>query len=409
MYDFARGKAHPDPEKAQLAARLETLEARVLDTARSIYNNPEISFEEVESSRTLITMLTDAGFTVEHPFGGIDTAFRATRGSGDLVVSLCVEYDALEGVGHACGHNIIAGASLGAALALGPAADDLGITLHVHGTPAEEHGAGKQIMIDNGAFDGVHLSLMTHGGPDQGTYNPLGSTSQAVGRFRTTFLGRGAHAAGAPHDGINASDAATIAHVAAGLLRQQVKDGQRFALVTREAGVLTNIIPEKSIVEWECRAVTLEAWQELHDRIVKCLEAGAHATGCSIDTVATEPLYEPLLQNDTLGEVWNEGMSVLGLPIEGSLGVNAASTDMGNVSQRVPSLHPFVGVQGSSASLHTAAFQEVAGTDAAYTLMFDSALAMAWIIQEVARNDERRSRIMADAAALREATNERLA
>lgn len=400
VFDFSKALAHSDERKKAIAAALEENSQRVLATAQSIYEEPEVSFEEVESAKKLTAVLSDAGFEVQQPFGGLDTAFRATRGSGSLVVSLCVEYDALEGVGHACGHNLIAGASLGAGLALAGVVDELDITLHVIGTPAEEHGGGKQIMIENGAFDGVHLSLMAHGGPDQGTYNPIGSTSQAVGRFRTTYTGKGAHAAGAPHDGINAGDAATIAQVAAGLLRQQVEDGRRFALVTKQGGVLTNIIPSTAVIEWECRAVTMEDWQALHDRIVKCLEAGAHATGCSMETVSTEPMYEPLLQNLTLAEAWNDAMRVLGRPVEGSLGINAASTDMGNVSQRVPSLHPFVGVTGSNAALHTADFQKVAGTDAAYDLMFDSAIAMAWIINDVASGRERRAQILSDATEL---------
>lgn len=402
MHDFSAALAHPDQRKRRIAESLSQQAETVLATARSIHAEPETSFQEFNSAKKLAAVLAEAGFRVEAPFAGLDTAFRATAGSGSLVVTLCLEYDSLEGIGHACGHNIIAGASLGAGLALRGLVDELDITLQLIGTPAEEHGAGKQIMLDNGAFVGTHLAMMTHPGPDVGTYDVLGSTSQSVGRFRTTFHGRAAHAAGFPHRGLNASDAAIIAQVAAGMLRQQVEDGHRFALITREAGVETNIIPERAVVDWECRAVTLEGWTTLRERIVACLEAGAHAAQCTMDTVEIEPLYEPLLQNTTLGTAWNEAMSVLGRPLNGSLGVNAASTDMGNVSQRFPSLHPFVGVSGAHESLHSAAFTQAADTDAAYDLMFDSALAMAWIAEDVASNPHRRQQILADAALLQE-------
>ena len=402
MYDFSAALTHPDPRKREIAESLQHRAEEVLATARSIHAEPEISFREYASARKLVDVLSGAGFRVEAPIGGLDTAFRATAGSGSLVVSLCLEYDSLEGIGHACGHNLIAGASLGAGLALREAVDDLDITLQLIGTPAEEHGAGKKILLDNGVFEGTHLSLMTHPGPDVGTYDVLGSTSQAVGRFRTTFSGHAAHAAGFPHQGRNASDAAIIAQVAAGLLREQVEDGQRFALITRQAGVETNIIPDKAIVDWECRTKTLEDWTTLRNRIVRCLEAGAHAADCTLETVEIEPVYEPLLQNSTLGTAWNEAMAVLGRPLQGSLGVNAASTDMGNVSQRFPSLHPFVGVSGIHESLHSAAFAQAADTDAAYDLMFDSALAMAWIVEDIASHPQRRQQILSDAARLKE-------
>lgn len=400
MYDFSTALAHPDPRKRELAQSLQRQAKEVLSTARSIHAEPEVSFQEYASAKKLGDVLSKAEFRIEAPIGGLDTAFRATAGSGSLVISLCVEYDALEGIGHACGHNLIAGASLGAGLALRGAVDDLDITLQLIGTPAEEHGAGKQLLLDNGVFEGTHLSLMTHPGPDVGTYDVLGSTSQAVGRFRTTFSGHAAHAAGFPHQGRNASDAAIIAQMAAGLLRQQVEDGRRFALITREAGVETNIIPDKSVVDWECRAETLEDWTTLRDRILRCLEAGAHGADCTLETVEIEPVYEPLLQNPTLGTAWNEAMVVLGRPLKGSLGVNAASTDMGNVSQRIPSLHPFVGVSGVHESLHSAAFAQVADSDAAYDLMFDSALAMAWIVEDIAAHPQRRQQILSDAARL---------
>ncbi|MCT1654565.1 amidohydrolase [Brachybacterium muris] len=393
------GTAHPDPAKARIADAYRARRADVLDVARAIHADPEISFEEHRAHDRATDLLEKAGFTVERGIADLPTAFRATLGGGSLVATLCVEYDALPGIGHGCGHNLIAGASLGAALALVEAVPELDLTVQVIGTPAEEHGGGKQLLIERGVFEGVHLSLMTHAMSHTDTYDPIGSTSQAVGRWRATYTGRGAHAAANPADGLNANDAAVIAQVAAGLLRQQVADGQRLALVPQQSGV-TNIIPEKAEIDLECRALTMDQFTSLRDRLFDCLRAGAVATGCELDITATEPVYEPLLQDEVLGQAWNEGMEVLGRPLAGSLGVMAGSTDMGNVSQRVPSLHPFVGITGVDVPLHTREFAAAAATDEAYHLMDDAALAMAWAIQSVAADPERRERVLATAREL---------
>src|SRR5699024_4876651 len=340
--------------------------------------DPEIAFTEHRAQERCADLLERAGFTLERGIADLPTAFRATIGEGSLVASLCVEYDALPELGHGCGHNLIAGASLGAALALAEQVAQLDLTLVVIGTPAEEHGGGKQLLIDRGAFDGVHLSLMTHPTPHTDTYDPIGSTSQAVGRWRATYTGRGAHAAASPSDGINANDAAVVAQVAAGLLRQRVRDGQRLALVPQQSG-LTNIVPETAVLDFECRARTMPEFEQLRRQLFACLEAGAVATGATLAIEATEPVYEPLQQDEVLGAAWNAAMEQLGRPLQGSLGVMAASTDMGNVSQRVPGLHPFVGVTGAGGALHTREFAAHAVSAEGFALLDDAAVAMAWV------------------------------
>ena len=379
--------AHPDPAKAQIADAYRAHEAQVMSLARAIHADPEIAFAEHRAHDRCADLLEGAGFTVERGVADLPTAFRATIGEGSLVASLCVEYDALPEVGHGCGHNLIAGASLGAALALSELVTQLDLTLVVIGTPAEEHGGGKQLLIDRGVFEGVHLSLMSHPTPHTDTYDPIGSTSQAVGRWRATYTGRGAHAAANPSDGINANDAAVVAQVAAGLLRQRIRDGQRLALIPIQTGI-TNIIPETAVIDFECRALTMPEFELLRDQLFACLEAGAVATGARVEIVGTEPVYEPLRQDEGLGHAWNAAMTVLGRPLAGSLGVMAASTDMGNVSQRVPSLHPFVGITGAGGALHTREFAEHAASEEGYRLMADAAVAMAWVIHDVATDPE---------------------
>jgi len=386
-------------DDAALATAYASHRQEVRALARAIHAEPEAAFEEQRAHDRCAALLEAAGFTLERGIAELPTAFRATLGSGALVASLCVEYDALPEIGHGCGHNLIAGASLGAGLALANAVDELDVTLQVIGTPAEEHGGGKQLLIDRGIFDGVHLSLMSHPTPHTDTYDVLGSTSQAVGRWRATFTGRGAHAAANPSEGINANDAAVIAQVAAGLLRQRIRDGQRLALVPQQSGV-TNIVPEQAVIDFECRALTLPAFEELREQLFACLEGGAVATGATLEITSTEPVYEPLLQDEVLGAAWNAAMQRLGRPLNGSLGIMAASTDMGNVSQRVPSLHPFVGITGAGGALHTREFAAHADSEEGYRLMDDAALALAGVIRDVALDPASRETILARAAQL---------
>lgn len=387
-----------DPEFAAFAVHRDRIHA----VARAIHADPEIAFEERHAHDRCADLLEQAGFTLERGIAGLPTAFRATLGTGSLVAALCVEYDALPEIGHGCGHNLIAGASLGAALALAEAVDELDVTLQVIGTPAEEHGGGKQLLIERGVFDGVHLSLMAHPTPHTDTYDVLGSTSQAVGRWRATYTGRGAHAAANPADGVNANDAAVIAQVAAGLLRQRVKDGQRLALVPQQSGV-TNIVPETAVIDFECRALTMAEFEQLRDRLFACLESGAVATGAALAIERTEPVYEPLRQDEVLGVAWNAAMQRLGRPLNGSLGIMAASTDMGNVTQRVPGLHPFVGISGAGGALHTREFAAHADSPQGYRLMDDAAIAMAWVIRDVATTPASRAAILDRAAQLAQA------
>ncbi|WP_114853214.1 amidohydrolase [Brachybacterium sp. YJGR34] len=391
--------AFADDARAALAAAYAAARTRVHALADALHADPEIAFEEHRAHDRCAALLEGAGFVLERGIAELPTAFRARIGSGSLVAALCVEYDALPGIGHGCGHDLIAGASLGAALALAGAVDELDLTLLVIGTPAEEHGGGKQLLLDRGVFDGVDLALMAHPTGHTDTYDVLGSTSQAVGRWRATYTGRGAHAAANPTEGVNANDAAVIAQVAAGLLRQRVEDGQRLALVPQQTG-LTNIVPERAVVDFECRALTMPAFEQLRDLLMACFEAGAVATGARLEIEATEPVYEPLLQDEVLGAAWNAAMERLGRPLNGSLGVMAASTDMGNVTQRVPGLHPFVGITGADAALHTPAFAEHSASAEGRRLLDDAAVAMAWVIRDVAADPAARAAVREQAARL---------
>lgn len=384
-------------DHAALAAGIAQWREPVLELSRALHARPELSFEEVEAARAIVELLEKGGFDVETGTSGLPTAFSASIGSGELTVALCVEYDALPGVGHACGHNLIAGASVAAALALAPHVDRLGITLKAIGTPAEEHGGGKAIMLEAGAFDGVGLALMVHPVQDGITYNPTGTTAQAVGRYRATFTGKAAHAAAAPHQGINAADAATLSQVAIGLLRQQIPDDHRVASYIAEAGRVTNIIAEKAVVEFECRAFTLPEYESLLVRVKRCFEGSALSTGTTLEFESTEPLYEPLLQDDALAAYWTSAMDAFGKDTSPAAKLGGGSTDMGNISQVIPSLHPWLSIPGADVPIHSHGFAAVADTPAAYEVMFEAGAALAWTISDAATSPTERARFMAAA------------
>jgi amidohydrolase len=392
--------------RGALADAVERWRPRVQAVAKEIHALKEISFEEVRSAEAIAALLEEGGFEVERGTAGLPTAFSASAGSGDLTVALCVEYDALPEIGHACGHNLIAGASVAAALALRPFVDELGITLKAIGTPAEEHGGGKALMLERGAFDGVGLALMVHPVQDGITYNPAGTSAQAVGRYQATFSGKAAHAAAAPHQGINAADAAVLSQVAIGLLRQQIPADHRIACFVAEAGHVTNIIPEKAVVQFECRAFTLPEYEALHQRVRNCFEGAALATGTTLVIEEAEPLYEPLLQDDTLAAHWTDAMNAFGKDTSRSSGLSGGSTDMGNISQVIPSLHPWLSIPGANVPIHSHAFAALADSPEAYGVMFQAATALAWTVAGAASTPTERERFTQAAYRRRTVTQE---
>lgn len=368
--------------------------ADLLALSRAIHADPELAFEEHHAVARVAAELENAGFAVTVGVHGLETALRATYGTGDFHAVICVEYDALPGVGHACGHNIIAAAGVGAALAAAAVADHLGLTVTVLGTPAEEHGGGKVLMLADGAWDDATISLMVHPYPADAW--PTTTSMQAVHRLRVTFTGQGAHAAAAPHQARNASDAATIALVAVGLLRQQVRDGARINAIITEAGVVTNIIAERSVVELEVREATAEALTALETRVLACFEGAAIAAGVDWAVTETEPLYADLRQDEWLVGRFAEHLAATGRTLDPTEPHRSGgSTDMGNVSHVIPSIHPVVGVLGATGSIHTAEFAVAAGGPAGDQAVLDAAVALASTIVDVASDPQARARYLA--------------
>lgn len=384
--------------KQRSADAVRSWEQRLVEISHEIHDDPEIAFEEVRAANLVAATLRDAGFTATVGAFGVDTAIDASFGDGEFVVAICAEYDALPVIGHACGHNVIAAAGLGAAIALAAIADDAGLTVKLLGTPAEEHGGGKVLMLEGGAWEDATVSLMVHGAPGIDVRCESFAT-QAVDRFQVTYTGRPAHAAAAPDKGVNALDAATIALTAIGLLRQQLPGTVRTAAVITQGGEVTNIIPARTVLQAEVRSFDLDELRDAKRRVMACFEAGALAAGCSWEQVRTEPRYDPLVQEPLLADAWNDALTELGREPIAFSGMAGGSTDMGNVSQVVPSIHPGIAIIGSTSAPHTEGFAADAATPAADRAVIDSAIGLAWAAATAALTPSSRADLLARQAA----------
>lgn len=375
-----------------IAAGVAAAHPRLIALSRDLYDHPEIAWEEVRSARRVAEELSDNGFDITEKYCGLDTAFAARIGSGDLHIALCAEYDALPGLGHACGHNLIAAISVGAALALAPAADDLGVTLTVIGTPAEEGGGGKIELLERGGFERQHAAAMVHPGPvDIARARPF-----AVSHSHIAYAGRAAHAAAYPERGINAADAFTVAQVAIGLLRQQLPSSVRVhGLVTR-GGEAPNSIPQRTEGRWYVRAETLAELAEIEPRVMRCFEAGALASGAALTVSAESKPYAEFRNDDDLLACYERRATAVGrrLRTGPDTMMARASTDMGNVSQVIPSVHPYIGIDSLPAVNHQPEFAAATITSAAQTAIAQGALALAGTVADAASPGTIRQRLL---------------
>lgn len=377
--------APASPLKPAIAAQVETDRVRLLEVSHTLAAHPEVAWQEHASVALLTTELGAAGFDVTVGVAGLDTAFVATAGSGTRRVAILAEYDALPGLGHACGHNVVAAAALGAARALVAHVDALDLTLQVIGSPAEEGGGGKILMLEAGVFDGLHAAMMIHPGPA----NALLARPYAVAHWRVAYEGFGAHAAAYPELGVNAADALTIAQVAIGLLRQQLPATTRVHGIVTEAGTAANAIPAHAEGHWYVRAPDLEQLDALCDRVRACFEAGALATGCTLTIDETSPRYADFRNDEALAALFDANATARGLDMGGDGGMNTASTDMGNVSQVVRAIHPYLGIDSLPAVNHQAAFATAAVAPPADAVVLEAAILLAWTVADFAQTGSR--------------------
>lgn len=378
----------PDPRLAALkeraAGEIAARRDRLVALSHAIHAEPELAWEEHGAAARVAAAMREAGFEITEGAYDVPTAVEAVAGTGDLTVALCAEYDALPGLGHACGHNVIAATGVGAAVALATVAAEAGLRVKLLGTPAEEHGGGKVAMLAAGAWEDADLSMMVH--PDTGGDLPAGAwCSTAVERFEVVFTGRAAHTAATPEEGVNAGAAATLALTAIGLLRQHLRAETRVNAFVSHGGETTNIVPDRTVLQVEVRALDLGVWRDLKRRVLACFEGAAIATGCGWSWVAPEHAYAPVRHDETLAALWDanltaRGRSLTRAPITGG----GPSTDMGNVSQVVPAIHPLIAILGETARPHTPGFTAAAVTPAANDALIDGAVALAWTALDVA-------------------------
>jgi amidohydrolase len=361
--------------------------------ARRIHATPEIAFQEEKASQWLTETLERHGFAVQRGVADLPTAFRAVRaaGSGGPSVAFLAEYDALPEIGHACGHNLICTAALGAGIGLAAAGPGVAGKVFVLGTPAEEGGGGKVLMLQRGAFAGIDAALMFH----PADYTLTMRASLASYRLKVKFVGKAAHAAAAPYEGINALDGLVQMFVNIGLLRQQLRDDARVHGIITYGGAAPNIIPDRAEAAFSVRATDSAYAAKVLEKVINCGRAGAAATGATFEH-ETQKGYESMKPNRSLAAAIERHLQELGWAVDRPpQRVRMGSTDMGDVSQRIPSLHPYLAI-GKNVSGHTVEFREAARSDEGLRAMLTAAKVMALTGLDVMTNSSFLEQVRAD-------------
>src|SRR5437870_4915638 len=341
--------------RAAVRERVAASRDRLVALSHRIHAHPELAFEEERASTWCAEALDAAGFTVERGVCDLPTAFVARAGSGPLHLALCAEYDCLPGIGHACGHNIIAAIAVGAGVAAARVADDVGLTVSVVGTPAEERGGGKILLLERGAFAGVHAAMMVHPAP----VDVVEPVTLAWWDFEVRYTGKSAHAAAFPEYGINAADALTVAQTAIGLLRQHIRFTDRVHGIVTKGGDAPNVVPADTCAKYIVRARSLRDLDEIRGKVMRCFEAGALATGSTLAVREDHSPYAEMHHDHAIAAHYRRNAEALGrsFPEMGAaLERTAGSTDMGNVSLALPSIHPLIGIASLPAVNHQPEF-----------------------------------------------------
>ncbi len=371
--------------KSKVKKDLDRLISSLQDVSDWMYDNPELGFEEYKTSEYLIGYLDSHGLEVKSPVGGLDTAFSTTLGSSGPLVVLCVEYDALPEIGHACGHNIIATASIGAGLALKGLVDDLKIRVKILGTPAEEGGGGKIVLLDEGEFEDASCSMMIHPAP----YNVANPTLTTIQQYKVEYFGKDAHAAGAPQEGINALDAQIQLFVNASTFRQQLPPTNRMHGVILDGGFKPNIIPSYTSSEWYLRALNGEDLAILEKKFKNFVEAAALSTGCTVEINSPDYRYSEVINNKVMYEIFMENAKDVDREMlyEDSSIQGLGSTDMGNISLAMPSIHPMLSIDSGKAVNHQPEFAAATIKEGGHKAIYDGAYCMATTIVDLAEKN----------------------
>jgi amidohydrolase len=363
------------------------------EISRKIHDNPETAMEERQASAWLCAYLEKYGFKLEKGIYGLPTAFRAKYGKGKPAIAFLAEYDALPGVGHGCGHNLIATSSIAAGMAARCAADALGGTVIVYGTPGEEMAGGKAIMATRGAFRDADIAMEVHpGGGHHIVMNAL-----ACQNLEVEFFGKAAHAAGEPENGVNALAALILAYNAIDALRQHVREKARIHGVITDGGALANIVPAHTAASFMVRARENDYLDILEQKVIDCFTGAAVATGAELKYKWDDERYTALKNNLALGHLFQKNMAALGKRIPmGEHSKFGGSTDVGNVSQLIPTIHPTVSVAPESVATHSPDFTRAAASSGAFDNMLAAAKAMAMTAVDLLAGPETLAKVRAE-------------
>jgi amidohydrolase len=385
--------------KRDVVAEIDRLAPLLIEISRDIHAHPELNYEETHAHDVLTDALSSGFSSVTRSAFGVDTAFHTSKGDANGPrVGIVLEYDALPEIGHACGHNVIAAAGLGASLGLAPFMGSAGGLLEVYGTPAEEGGGGKIAMARNGAFRGLDAAMMVH----PADVDITSMRAIAIHECCAHFHGSEAHAAAAPHMGRNALDGAVLAYNSIAALRQHIRPTERVHGIFTHGGDKPNIVPKYAAMNWYVRSDTLETLKPLKERVEQCFRGAAQATGCEVDIQWEDHAYADVRDSAALLTAYVANGREVGrdfvAPSPNSMVVG--STDMGNVSYLAPSIHPMIRVAPRGVPIHTARFADYAGGEEGDRAAIDGAKILALTALDVWANRQLRESIAAEFAAI---------
>jgi amidohydrolase len=366
--------------KLKVKDSVDSQRGQLIQLSLNIHDNPELGLKEQKASAWLTSYLEDNGFHVERGVAGLPTAFRATYGQGSPRIALLAEYDALPKIGHGCGHNIIGASAVGAGVASKHIVDQLGGSVVVLGTPAEEGFGGKIDMVRAGAFKDIDVAMIVH----PNTRNMSTEDALACSTLEVEFFGRPAHAAGQPHKGINALDAMILAFTSINSLRQHIRGDARIHGIITNGGEAPNIVPAHSAAVFLVRALDDDYLAELKARVLNCFAGASVATGARLEYKWRDRTYAQMKNNMTLAGLFRQNLEGLGRQVEAfNPRFGLGSTDMGNVSQVVPSIHATIAIASREVLLHTPEFAAAAASEAGQQGLIDAAKAMAMTVVDI--------------------------
>ncbi len=378
-------KDNLDAEKLKAAAinEIDAHRNQLSELSLKIHSNPELAFQEVKAVTWLTGYLKENGFSVDQGICGLPTAFKGSYGQGKPVIAILAEYDALPKLGHACGHNLIATSAVAAGVASKLTMDRFGGSILVIGTPGEELYGGKAIMANRGAFDGLDIAAMVH----PNVKNTATTQFLACQTLEVEFFGRAAHAAARPEAGINALEAMLESFAAINSLRQHIKDKARIHGIITDGGEAANIVPAHSAGIFIVRAEDDSYLDELKERVINCFIGAATASGARLEYRWGAVRYAPLRNNLTLARLFRRNLQSLGRKVHLLDPANSfGSSDMGNVSQLVPSIHPSIAIAPAEALIHSPQFASAAVSEAGIRGLLDAAKALAMTVIDLVAN-----------------------